>query len=841
MLQFRPLDPFARNRHHVPDLSASNLATRLRRAWIELVLRHHGLVLMLAAVATAFAVWQSSQLRLDSDLRELLPKDDLVVSRLSQIEDGFGALGSVDVVIRGGDKATRHAFVDAIGERLEGHEMLTEVDSALPTDFFVEHALYYLTDDDIDELESRIAAFQHRNLCKQSPDMCTTPPDEKAGEHLRSFIREKQASARSRAGFSEYYERDGIEAVVVFLRAVERSADLDFSRDITREMRAELEALLRSEGPWRGTNLSFNLVGPYVSKGTENRVVRLDIARSAPLGLLGVIAVLWWIFRSTRAVLILLIPLLAGVAWSMGATNLVLGRLNTMTSLMGTAILGMGIDAGIHLLARVRSERRAVEDDHTAIVAAFDALMGPLLVASCTTVGAFAAMMTSNFPAFREFGIIGGLGVALCLLSMLTVFPALLCVTRIPLGRGKANATRPRGTITRALMLRARPLAVVLALGSAACWWGVSALSEDGFEFDGRKLQSRIAYEATTTDRDLIREIFGKDVHPGIRLTPDLETARKLYNEATLGAAADLERGDGVINQVFSVFDLLPTVDIDERSERIEELTEDFTEETWQQLLDGGNGDASGLAKSDVDLLRKMAEAEPFTALDLPEGLLARVRTKDGQWGVFAYPNYDPGNIRNGILQLEQTAAYSADAEPYIGEATVFAAMYLLLQSEWPQMLALAAGIVVVLVLLQVRSAGWTLLTLLPLVFGTWWMLAVMGATGLKFTLLSVPVFPAILGIGVDHGVYLSTAIARSKTPQALIEAVSETSRAIGAATATTALAFGSFLIADSGSLRDIGRAAVIGVIAAAVAALLILPTVAALIRGRVGRSSPSR
>jgi uncharacterized protein len=113
-----------------------------------------------------------------------------------------------------------------------------------------------------------------------------------------------------------------------------------------------------------------------------------------------------------------------------------------------------------------------------------------------------------------------------------------------------------------------------------------------------------------------------------------------------------------------------------------------------------------------------------------------------------------------------------------------------------------------------------------------------MGTFDLKLTLFNVPILPAILGIGVDNGVYLAAAIAREdNTTHGLLRSVDETGRAILAATMTTVVGFGAFLVADSGGLRTIGQLAVIGISATAVAALLAVPTVAVLIQRRRDRN----
>ena len=66
-----------------------------------------------------------------------------------------------------------------------------------------------------------------------------------------------------------------------------------------------------------------------------------------------------------------------------------------------------------------------------------------------------------------------------------------------------------------------------------------------------------------------------------------------------------------------------------------------------------------------------------------------------------------------------------------------------------------------------------------------------------------------------------------------LAYALGETGAAIGAATATTVMGFAAFIIADSGGLRGIGVLAVLGIGIAAITALLVLPSLAAIFMRR--------
>ena len=455
-----------------------------RDRWIDWILANHRLVLVAAALLTTLAGYIASQLQVDSDLRRLLPGDHEVVVNLEKIEETFGSTGSVNVVVKGEDAEARHAFTVALAEALQGHELLRDVDYRLPSDFFVEHALYYLSSEDMAELNERIEAWQHYEACSVG-DHCLTDPDPEAPDRLEKFVDDKRTEAQERTGFVDMYEREGIDANVVLLHPLEPAASLAFAKQVTDEMRRiTKEVFERPDALWSDGAVTYNIVGPYINKADEHAIIKRDTFRAGGVALFGVVLVLYLLFRSRRAVIILLVPLSCGVFWSLAAARIVVGDLNTMTSLISTVVMGAGVDAGIHFFVRARRARRELDNDE-AIRVAFRGLIVPLLVASSTTVGAFAIMATSDFPAFREFGIIAAMGVALCLLAMTTVLPALAALVGIK--RTKKPAPRPNSGVVALLLARPGVVLVVLAVLSAVAALGARQVD---FEYNGRALQS---------------------------------------------------------------------------------------------------------------------------------------------------------------------------------------------------------------------------------------------------------------------------------------------------------------------------------------------------------------
>ncbi|MCA9704278.1 MAG: MMPL family transporter [Myxococcales bacterium] len=938
--------------------------------WIRWVLLRHRVILLAAVVLTVVAGFFAARLEINGDLRVLLPPDHTVVRSLEQIESTFGATSSVNIVAKGGTKAARNAFTDALEAELRGHPLFRDVDHGVPSGFFAERALYYLSDAELTELEQRVDAWTHYQLCTAEPDACLTEPDSKAPEQLRAFVEDKRERARERTGFRDRYEREGMDVEVMLAHPYGAANQLEVAKEVTLEIRRVAQGVYdRPDGAWQGTAMTYNVVGPYVVKADEHATILRDMVRSGLFAFVGVVAILYFLFRSNRAVLVLLVPLMCGVVWSLGATQLVLGHLNVMTSTISTVVMGVGIDAGIHFFSRAK--RACLEhDDGEAIRRAFDGLALPLLVASSTTIGAFASMASSDFPAFHEFGIIAAMGVALCLLSMVTVLPALCYLVGIK----KHEPKRPpaeHGLATRLVLARPGLMFIGLVVISLVSLLGARQVE---FEYNGRKLQSDHARQNTEPDAKRISEVFGKDIHASVLVRPTLEQARATLELARARHAARGE--DTTVAELFGAPDLLPdpAVDMQARSRWIrkfraehDDLLDQLRERAglppqpkaptkddadWDDWDDDGPGDGDGgaeakdpapakdhgdvwdggttappgaavkddddwdvwdgsdepapppdgsakgegtadddaasakdgngetangeakadddtasakdgeapataaepakpaaadtdattteedeeLTKDDAELLLAMLDAQPFTVDDLPPVLLARVRASDGSYGLFAYPAFDVADMKTGMVFMDETSSYLEEGSEvvFVGEAVVYAAMYLMLREEAPVVLAIAAALIGLLVFWQLRSIPLMLMTLLPLLVAMLWLAGVMGAIDLRFTLFNLPILPAILGIGVDNGVYLTDRIRRSPpTASGLASALQETGGAILAATATTAVGFAAFMVADSGGVRGIGSLAVLGILLAAFAALLVLPTITALVQGR--------
>jgi len=116
------------------------------------------------------------------------------------------------------------------------------------------------------------------------------------------------------------------------------------------------------------------------------------------------------------------------------------------------------------------------------------------------------------------------------------------------------------------------------------------------------------------------------------------------------------------------------------------------------------------------------------------------------------------------------------------------------------------------------RKISYTILPLVALLISIIWLFGTMVLLGISFTVMSVALFPLLMGLGVDYSVHLShnyrLEISKGRTPgQAIKISVIEIGTAMFLAMLTTVIAFLSFLSATLAPLRDLGLLLALGII----------------------------
>jgi len=199
--------------------------------------------------------------------------------------------------------------------------------------------------------------------------------------------------------------------------------------------------------------LQAGLTGRPVLEADELDITDRDFTLAEALAMVTIFIALIIAFRSFWLALLVKIGLAVGVGWTVGWATLTVGRLSLLSMVFVVALIGIGMDYLIQVIARYRYEvyRRHSQQ---AIFAHVYRNVGPPIVTTCAgAAGAFLIAVLGDFRGAQELGIIAGGGLFLCLLSAYTILPALLVLVPI---RIPATKRIPAPARTLAPTVRAR-------------------------------------------------------------------------------------------------------------------------------------------------------------------------------------------------------------------------------------------------------------------------------------------------------------------------------------------------------------------------------------------------
>lgn len=486
----------------------------------------------------------------------------------------------------------------------------------------------------------------------------------------------------------------------------------------------------------------------------DRDVIQRDMSRLSGLALMGVLVLFASSFGALRRPLAAVAALVLAIAWTVGIVAFVPGHLTLLSSFFAAILAGLGIDFGIHLVDRIEERIARGEVMRAAAPGAVRDLSRPLATGGATTAAVLFSMAFSGFRGFAELGVVAGVGVLACLLSMVVVLPAVLCWG--PVGRGAANAGRRRlgGWLLR---LQHRSLAVLVAIAAL-----ISILVGPApFDSDYLNLQPH-ASEAVRLERAMVAR---SDLSPGfaVFVAPDVATMRdltwRLADDETVGSVRSM------------------------------------------QSLGGLGGLPAG------DLLGYEA--------------LASLRAADGRYAIYAFPAED---IWQPAAQHRFLAAMRAIDPAVTGMPMLGDFMIARTKRALGITMTLGSSLLVLSVWVGFRRLVPTLLALLPTALTVLSLHASMRVFGMAWNPLNVMALPIVLGIAVDDGVHVVHRFLAEGGD--LARTLAGTGRSVTLTSATTLVAFGALILTEHRGLGGFAGVVVLGVSAAWLQSVLVLPQV---------------
>ncbi len=579
------------------------------------------------------------------------------------------------------------------------------------------------------------------------------------------------------------------------------------------------------------------------------------------------------VFRGVVVPICAAVTLLIAVAWSFGWATLVVGHLQVLSVVFTVILLGLGIDFALHLTARLELTREEHEDLGDVLSRVYRGIGPGIITGAVTTAASFAVMLLTDFKGVAEMGAIAAGGILLCLIAMLSVYPALLSLrpdwrksVRHRLGGEDAHFAhgrldvvdrRPRTVLIIALLLVAAAIPAALRTrydpnllnlhppgvesviwehrltedSQRSAWIGISIV--DSLEQAQRKTLAFLQHDEIAAvegvgslfhpAREQRRTAFAQDMPRDIPATSPATAAQATQLIAQLrggieaAAGGDIQTSDAIdpalreaLTQVLASADAL-----------LERLRGPDAESLWANVAHAWQRDRESL----IETWRAVADPRPQTLDDLPLPLRTLNISSDGRLLLRIQPADRGGSVLDPErLQGFVSAMRAVDAD-VLGPAVQIHESTSLISRAYTIATCLAVAAILILLLLDFRSLADSLLALLPVVVGFIGLFAVMGVTDLPLNFANIIVMPFIFGIGVDAGVHIVHRWRDDPTgvPRGLSGG---TGRGILLTTLTTVIGFGCMALAQHRGIRGLGITMVVGLTITLIACYTVLPAI---------------
>ncbi len=827
----------------------------------DFVQKFHKMILAAAIAVTFIMLFFMSRLQMNMQFTDILPKTEKTVITYKNALKNFDTLDSIVVAVTGEEKNIKK-FLEEGARGIEGIEGIKAVTHENQVEFLEENIFLLMKDKDLKNTEKALAGSNLKDFFagvndgfeKGYIDESDSGKIDKDKVKLLNFlnlteeiilkIKDGEISAEDARRFvrGDRYILSPDKSMGILM--VKSAVSIDDFENVIKVVN-NLEKYLQEEA--EKYNVKIGMTGLQVLSRDEMVISKKDMEISSTLSLLLVLGIFIISFKMVRYSILALVPLVSGIIWSMGMTYLIIGTLNMMTAMMGAILIGLGIDYSIHIISVFLEERGKGLSIEDAVSAVYSKTMRGVATGAGTTAIGFLMFAFSDFPGFREFGLVLGMGIICTLVSAVFVLPSLLM-----LFGGKNSIKKTKRSlflqkteyfvISRKKSSLLAVLFIIIILGSKA---GKVEFENDMLKIEPKNLQSvalnreiidKFDFSSDSTiiisetlgeaetvfekadklksigaissvteyipseEKQTRRMISGKRIKGKIRNTPDRDIYTEELGEELVRLENNLlELGD--LSYIGGEEDLRKRCDEIIESGVIGDLIENM--DTYRENIEKSQEIFIGELQR---IIRKSNTEKKISPENLPDKIKEEFVGKDGTYISTFYPRKD---IWKSDFQKIHMKEIDTLGDNVTGSVKIFLKVIEKSATEGKKILILTVAAIYFVLILDFRSLKYATAAILPMVFSVLATLGVMGWTGFKFDMVNIIGVPLIIGIGVDDGVHI---IHRYLSERNIFEAVRSTGKAVTLTTITTIAAFGTLMLARYRGFVHFGLLLTIGV-----------------------------
>jgi len=601
------------------------------------------------------------------------------------------------------------------------------------------------------------------------------------------------------------------------------------------------------------TPLTVRLSGSVAMEHEELSSVTRGATLAGIATLFMVVLVLYVALRSWRLLVISVMTLFVGLAFTAAFAAAAVGHLNLLSVAFVVLNVGLGSDYVIHVLLR---HRELLAEGHAARPALVETLRGvgsSLVLCAVTTAAGFYSFIPTTFVGVSELGLIAGTGVLFGLLVSVTFLPALVVQFASSLEvRSAKTLIDPKifVPLNRRPRLVLGVSVVVIVAACAALPWvtfdsnpihlrdphseSVSTLLELAASGDAQMLNlaavapdhaTALAWAARLRGLPEVRSVITvESLVPkgqedklavledlGLAMGPSFAQLNRVPADpqrlasalaALAAASADRPQVRALHAAAASLLAAQPGVPPPGGEQRLRELDNALT---------------SGLP-AELNRLAAGLQARPFGVEALPEAVATRWVGSAGRELVEIVAAED-------VSDNAAASRFVAAVQGVVAKATGLPVVYQEASRTVVRAFALAllyAFVMVTAIIWAVlRDVRDTLLVIVPLLFAAIVTAALTVLIDMPLNYANIIALPLLVGVGVDNGIHVMHRL-RTDTVEQLFD--SSTMRAVLASALTTVASFGNLGFSSHVGTASMGILLALGLGVSMMSTLVVLP-----------------
>ncbi|MBT3511097.1 MAG: MMPL family transporter [Nitrospina sp.] len=766
--------------------------------------RYPGTLLLLAIILSGISIYWASGLTFNPRMDNLLPQDLPLIKEFNEVVAKTGGSGPLVIVLENLNPIQASEVIDKLALALEKVPGTHFVDSKIPERFLKNRQLLLIPKADLLNLESSVeeaidyARGQFGGFFGED-ELFNPIKLQKIADQYQIF-----------EDINPYHRGKRKKNYYIFVKPKGTVTDTDFTERYVQSVQKAIDRTgLENDIP----DLAIKLTGSLMVRLEENQVIQNDLKKSAVLAALMASCIILVYTRSWFSIPLIIFPLLLSLTYTFALTRLFIGHLNIISGFLVAILMGLGIDYGIHLYIRFKQELLKGKPIAEAVELVVTQVGRSGLIAMLTTMSVFSILSFSDFQGFSEFGIIATLGIVCAFLSYYFIFPAqALFYDKIHWLR----KPRPRlFTLKISNLYFTTPyfLSTMFLLLLVASLFLLPGIS---FEYDFQKLKGESPaseYETITTDD------FGYAFSPTLILTPE---KKDLFDIHVALEKIKEESGDQTIIGLQYSLNMFSLDEYESKKEVIARIRNIFYENT--DII------KFSLGKDRNNNFKKLVNVEPFDEKRIPVNLAKKLRAEDDYLVLLLSPS-DKNFFRvKNIYQLEKEVGKLKHMMKeknikvsVLNENLIAAEILDWVKEKGPMAMGIAFAMVFLILVVDLQSIRLSVITFLPLFTGIALTGALMSVFNVKLNFINIVMLPSIVGIMIDHCIYLSHHIL-DYSKGASIKSLQETGSAIILSALTSLAGYVSLNIAHHEGIKSIASVVGLGIITCTLCALFMLP-----------------